>query len=173
MRHACKMLAAIWLSILPYTASAIPSLYVDIANEHNIPAKVLYGLALTESQKKLTNGSVRPWPWTLNVKGKAYFYPNSHQACQALTGFLRQTQIVDIGLTQQNWRYQGGHFDSPCEVLEPKANLTHAARLLNQGYRVHGTWLGAAGWFHRPAGGDIAERYKTNFVNNYRAIRYE
>lgn len=166
---------SIWIAslLLATPAHAIPPLYIEVANEHNVPAKVLYGLALTESQKKLTNGKVRPWPWTLNMKGKPYYYSSSEQACVALTRFLSITTVIDIGLTQQNWRYQGSHFVSPCSALDPKANLSHAAILLKQGYRVHGTWLGAAGWFHRPAGGAIAEKYKTNFVNNYRSIRYD
>ena len=168
-----SMMLALSVLSISALASSIPPLYIAIAQEQQVPAKVLYGLALTESQKKLTNGHIRPWPWTLNVKGKAYFYQSRHQACQALTQFIKHTTIIDIGLTQQNWRYQGEHFSSPCSVLEPTVNLTHAAMLLKQGYRVHGTWLGAAGWFHRPAGGVLAEKYKSNFVNNYRTIHYE
>ncbi|WP_394230507.1 hypothetical protein [Shewanella colwelliana] len=173
IRYPLVAVIAGYMLFASSNAYAIPPLYVEVANEHNIPAKVLYGLALTESQKRLTNGKIRPWPWTLNVKGKAYFYDSSIKACQALTRFLTITTVIDIGLTQQNWRYQHKHFSSPCEALAPRANLAHAATLLNQGYRVHGTWLGAAGWFHRPAGGALAEKYKTNFVNNYRTIRYE
>lgn len=165
----------LWVSFpfVSYADPAIPALYVQVANEHGIPAKVLYGVALTESRKKLTNGNVRPWPWTLNVEGKAYFYNSSEQACLALTRFLTTTSIVDIGLTQQNWRYQGEHFVSPCSVLEPRTNLNHAAKLLKQGYLVHGSWLDAAGWFHRPAGGALAEKYKSSFFTNYRSVSYE
>lgn len=153
--------------------AGIPPLYIQVAHQHGVPPGVLYSLALTESNKLLDNGNVRPWPWTLNVEGKSYYYATRAEACIALNRFLITTRIVDIGLTQQNWRYQGVHFSSPCAVFEPVDNLTHAARLLREGYRVHGSWVGAAGWFHRPAGGPLAEKYKRHFLSHYRKVNHE
>ncbi|PSU45807.1 hypothetical protein C9J12_21195 [Photobacterium frigidiphilum] len=164
------MVVFVWLLTLfssPVSAF-IPSLYVTVAVTEDLPAKELYILAITESKVMLTNGVVRPWPWTLNVKGQSYYYQTRQEACQSLTSFLTQTALVDIGLTQLNWRYQGDHFDKPCDVFEPLANLTHAARLLKQGKRLRGSWVKAAGWFHRPAGGAPAERYMNNYVTNYK-----
>ncbi|MDK9774853.1 hypothetical protein KIO97_26435, partial [Vibrio sp. B181a] len=102
--------------------AAIPPLYQDVATRHHIPASVLYALALGESKTKLQSGAVRPWPWTLNVKGKPYYYASFDQACQALQGFLKRTQMVDIGLTQHNWRWQKDHFKSPCDAFDPWLN---------------------------------------------------
>ena len=145
----------------------IPSLYVQVARDAHIPAKVLYSLAVTESKTTLSNGWVRPWPWTLNVKGKGYYFQSKRLACQALTLHLATTSLIDIGLTQLNWRYQKQHFNQPCDALEPKANLQHAAMLLKQGMRRHGNWAEAAGYFHRPAGGALAVKYQRHFVSNY------
>ncbi|WP_318419546.1 lysozyme family protein [Photobacterium leiognathi] len=156
-----------------FAEAGIPPLYTQVAQQHGVPPSVLYSLALTESNKRLDNGNVRPWPWTLNVKGRSYYYATRTEACRALNRFLTTTRIVDIGLTQQNWRYQGDHFSSPCAVFEPVDNLTHAARLLREGYRVHGSWVGAAGWFHRPAGGALAEKYKRHFLSHYRKVNHE
>lgn len=170
----CRSYVIPLLGVISFPVFAdIPPLYVDVALQQGVPPNVLYSLALTESKKRLDNGKLRPWPWTLNVKGKSYFYTTRTEACRALNRFLTTTRIVDIGLTQQNWRYQGDHFSSPCAVFDPVDNLTHAARLLREGYRVHGSWVGAAGWFHRPAGGRLAEKYKAHFVSNYRTVRYE
>ncbi|RJX68661.1 hypothetical protein DZ860_16845 [Vibrio sinensis] len=146
------------------TAGAVPPLYQSIAQQWEVPPKVLYALALGESQTRLKNGLIRPWPWTLNVKGVPYYYQDKATACQALLGFLRHTEIIDIGLTQINWRWQKNQFDSPCTVFEPAANLHHAARLLREGNAQHGNWVKAAGYFHRPAGGQIARRYEQRFV---------
>lgn len=167
VRHA--IVAIVWVLTLfsGHVSASIPSLYVTVAVAEDIPAKVLYNLAITESKATLTNGVVRPWPWTLNVKGRPYYFQTRQEACQSLTKLLTQTALVDIGLTQLNWRYQGDHFDKPCDVFEPLANLTHAARLLKQGKRIRGTWVKAAGWFHRPAGGAPAERYMDHYVMNY------
>ena len=63
----------VWLLILPVTllADTIPNGYHKIANYYHIPASVLYAAALTESGKTINKGLFRPWPWTLNVAGKA------------------------------------------------------------------------------------------------------
>lgn len=153
-------------------AMAIPPLYAEIAVREGIPPKVLYSIALTESQKRLDNGNVRPWPWTLNVQGKGYYFDSEQQACQALTRWLSVTNNIDIGLTQQNWRWQGEHFSSPCEVLNPHINLSHAARLLKSGYERRGNWLDAAGWYHRPAGGKPAQQYQSRFTAIYRGVSH-
>lgn len=142
----------------------IPALYQQVAKAHRIPDSVLYSLALGESQVRLQSGLVRPWPWTLNVKGKPYFYPNFEQACQALNGFLKQTELIDIGLTQHNWYWQKQHFAKPCDVFWPERNLHHASKLLLEGYAKYQDWVKAAGYFHRPAGGLPAKRYKATFA---------
>ncbi|WP_390240572.1 hypothetical protein [Vibrio sp. R78045] len=158
---------ALMMSLWCFSAqAAIPPLYQKVAAQHGIPASVLYSLALGESKTQLQSGAVRPWPWTLNVKGQSYFYATYPEACQALHGFLKHTQMVDIGLTQQNWRWQKDHFNRPCEVFDPTVNLNHAAVLLNEGMRKHGSWVKAAGYFHRPGGGEPARRYEATFARH-------
>ncbi len=152
------------------SAFAVPPLYQEVAEQHNVPSKVLYSLALTESQVRLQSGDIRPWPWTLNVKGKPYFYDSRAKACEALTQFLTKTQSVDIGLTQHNWYWQKSFFDSPCAAFEPKDNLHHAAKILQEGKRKHGDWIKAAGHFHRPAGGNLARLYESRFIKNLKSV---
>ncbi len=55
-------------------AQTILSLYQRVAEDYHMPASVLYSLALGESKVRLKSGIVRPWPWTLNVQGKPYFF---------------------------------------------------------------------------------------------------
>lgn len=166
VRYLSPLIILVLMSIKSSWANTnVPPLYQSVARTHGIPEKVLYILALGESQTRLQSGLVRPWPWTLNVKGKPYFYPNYEQACQALTQFLTQTERVDIGLTQHNWYWQKAHFSTPCEAFLPEKNLNHAAKLLIEGYVKHKDWVKAAGYFHRPAGGAPAKRYKATFAS--------
>ena len=156
----------VWLLFTP-TAWAVPPLYQLIAERESIPPTVLYSLALTESQLLLSNGTVRPWPWTLNVDKKPYRYSSKTEACQALMQFLKYTSSVDIGLVQISWRWHSAPFSSPCDVLEPEINLTYAAQLMEKAYAKLGDWTKAAGFYHRPAGGAPAERYRQAFAKNY------
>ncbi|MFG9976257.1 lytic transglycosylase domain-containing protein, partial [Pseudomonas aeruginosa] len=60
-----------------------PPAYKQIALPKGVPAEVLYSVALTES-KVLLRGEYVPWPWTLNVAGKSYYYATRTAACTAL-----------------------------------------------------------------------------------------
>ncbi|MEZ9997917.1 hypothetical protein [Vibrio sp. 10N.261.46.A3] len=149
---------------------AVPALYQSIAANVGVPDKALYALAMTETGTRLTNGTQRPWPWTLNVKGKGYYYPSRDAACQALLGFLTRTSSVDIGLTQVNWHWHQSAFNSPCSALEPTSNLTYASQLLKKAYQDKQHWGLAAGAYHRPAGGAPAIRYQQRFERYFYSL---
>lgn len=145
----------------------VPEAYVVAAQSHGVPPEVLYALASTESAITLENGR-RPWPWTLNVAGKGYYFESRDAACTALYQALGQTQVIDVGIAQLNYRWQpqlfgaGNRFVDPCDALDPYANLDEAAKLLRSHFDDSGTddWLVAAGRYHRPAGGAPAARYR-------------
>ena len=79
---------------------SVPEGYRTIAMEQGIPHTVLYAVALTESATQIDKGDLyRPWPWTLNVAGRGYFFDSRLEAWRALTGWLREGQrSIDIGL---------------------------------------------------------------------------
>lgn len=139
----------------------IPPAYTLTANQVGVPAEVLFALARTESNTRLTIGYY-PWPWTLNIKGKGYRYKTREEACAAITDAIKRHGVygVDIGLSQQNWGYVGKNwFTSPCAALEPLNNLLAAAQQLRKYHERTGDWITAAGMYHRPAGGKHAFKY--------------
>ncbi|MCP4432815.1 MAG: hypothetical protein GY806_17730 [Gammaproteobacteria bacterium] len=79
---------------------SVPEGYRSIAMEQGIPHTVLYAVALTESATQIDKGDLyRPWPWTLNVAGRGYFFDTRLAAWQALKNWLREGQVsIDIGL---------------------------------------------------------------------------
>ncbi|MEW8252710.1 MAG: lytic transglycosylase domain-containing protein, partial [Candidatus Thiodiazotropha sp.] len=85
----------------------MPAGYRMIAAEHGIPQSVLFAVALTESGKQTgQTGTLRPWPWTLNVAGRGYFFDSRQAAWRALMTYLEEgKRSIDIGLMQVNWRY--------------------------------------------------------------------
>lgn len=170
---AYRSLAALTLAIaFPTGATASdskwrelpPPAYQVAAYAAGTPSELLYAVARTESNTKLRIGYY-PWPWTLNVKGKAMYFASRDQACRAALEGIRVhgPRGVDIGLAQQNWGYVGKDwFAHPCDALDPYANLRAAARQLRRYYdtSASGDWLTAAGQYHRPAGGEPAKRYR-------------
>ena len=78
----------------------VPAGYRAIAAERGIPQSVLYAVALTESGRQVASANLyRPWPWTLNVAGRGYFFDSHLAAWRALTDWLEAgRRSIDIGL---------------------------------------------------------------------------
>ncbi|UCB33453.1 lytic transglycosylase domain-containing protein (plasmid) [Duffyella gerundensis] len=141
----------------------VPDGYTKVAREHGVPPEALYSVALQESSRTLPRG-VRPWPWTLNVAGKGYRYKTRLEACQALQVFMKTHSLkrIDVGIAQVNLGWNGSHFTSTWEALDPYTNLNAAAVILRECWdRKPGSWLDAAGCYHHPAGGQAAARYRS------------
>jgi len=123
----------VWLIVLTsliipragWSDESVPVGYRTIAAERGIPHTVLYAVALTESGKQVRPTDVyRPWPWTLNIAGRGYFFDSRLAAWQALTASLQAGQrSVDIGLMQVNWRYHQERLGTPWQALDPYHNL--------------------------------------------------
>jgi soluble lytic murein transglycosylase-like protein len=85
-----------------------------------------------------TDGTFRPWPWTLNVnedkngvKAGARRYANKQTAEQALTLLIRKgIRNIDVGLMQVNLYWHGSKVSNDLELLDPKTNITVAAGYL-------------------------------------------
>ena len=68
---------------------SVPVGYRNVAEERGIPPALLYAVALTESAKKVGSPAVvRPWPWTLNIAGRGFFFDSRLAAWKVLTACL-------------------------------------------------------------------------------------
>ena len=131
------------------------------ARRADVPATVLYAVALQESGTKL-RGRLIPWPWTLNVAGAPQRYATRTDACAGLHRALAHTPAkrIDAGLGQVNLGYHTHRYTQPCELLDPYRNLAIAAEILREQHTPGEDWLLAIGRYHRPAGGAPAARYR-------------
>lgn len=159
-RHALVLLACALAG--PIQAQEIPPpAYQVAAKRAGIPSTVLYAIALQESGIRL-RGRLVPWPWTLNVAGKAQRYATRAEACSELRQALKRTPAtrIDAGLGQINLGYHPQRYAQPCDLLDPYRNLAIAAEILREQHLEGEDWLLAIGHYHRPAGGAPAARYR-------------
>lgn len=113
-----------------------------------VPVDVLRALALTETGR-LLSGTLRPWPWALNVQGAGYWLDDRATALgMARREIGRGVRNIDLGCFQINYRWHGDHFDSLAQMLDPAANALYAATFIASLYRETGTWEAAAGAYH-------------------------
>ena len=158
--------AAVALVLCACTAIAFgqevpPPAYQLAAQQAGVPSPVLYAVALHESGARL-RGRLIPWPWTLNVAGRAERYATRAGACAGIRQALARVPAnrIDAGLGQVNLGYHAQRYEHPCELLDPYRNLAIAAEILQEQHTPGEDWLVAIGRYHRPAGGAPAARYR-------------
>ncbi|MCP5410151.1 MAG: lytic transglycosylase domain-containing protein [Chromatiaceae bacterium] len=161
-----------WLSTSGIANAEVPTGYRLVASDYDIPAEVLYAVGLAESARRVdSTGTVRPWPWTLNVQGKGFFYASRAQVQRALDGFLDVGfESIDIGLMQVNWRYHQNYLESPQLALDPYHNLRVAAKILRECHQSRQDWWEAVGCYHAPNNPHRADRYRARVFKHWQRV---
>ena len=135
----------------PHESQLITSTMHVVSSMYGVPRGLLRAISLTESGM-----AGKPWPWTLNVYGRAYRYVGEKQTVAAVRNFLaRGITMVDIGPMQVDWRYHGWRFGSVRAAANPLRNVAVAARILRDAYTKTGSWVAAVGQYH---GGDTVRQ---------------
>lgn len=140
----------------------IPVAYTNAASAAQVPADLLYAIALTESGRTVNKEhGYRPWPWTLNIDGRGKRFDRRQSAFRVLRTTLRDANSnVDIGLMQISWRYHSDKFESAYEALDPSTNLRIGADILRSCYERELDWWVAVGCYHAPNSVERAKKYR-------------
>lgn len=102
------------------------------ASRFNIPSIFMQAILLVESGKAVGGVQV-PWPWALNAEGEGYWHSTKTEALAHVEELIEHgATSFDVGCAQLNYRYHGQYFDSVAAMVEPKANLHHAARFVRE-----------------------------------------
>ena len=166
------VLAGFTLSGVGWSDPSVPTGYQSVAASRGIPASVLYAVALTESGKQVDQREgYRPWPWTLNVAGRGYYFTSRLDAWRALTGWLEAgKRSIDIGLMQVNWRYHQDRLGTPWQALEPYHNLRVGAEILQACYQSRQDWWASVGCYHAPMNPQRADQYRRRVVSRWQRL---
>lgn len=161
MSRLHPLIIFVFLPAIATGQGPLPPAYLQVADEQQVPPPLLYAVALVESQIRLTSGAVRPWPWTLNVKGLPERHPTRQAAWVSIRRHLGAGQdSIDIGPMQINWRWHRDRLGDPWRALDPLYNLRTGARILREQYAASGDWLEAAGRYHAPGNPTRAHAYR-------------
>ena len=124
----------------PITVEAIEPLYGEVADYIGVPVSILYAMSQAESGQ-LREGTFAPWPWTLNVAGKAQRYEDRQAMFVGLMAALGTGEMmIDVGPMQLNWYWQFKRLGSPWRITDPAVNLKIGAQILKTHYRRSGDW---------------------------------
>lgn len=117
----------------------------EAARKTGVLPEILWAVAKTES----SFGKGGPWPWTVNVKGKGYYFPDKISANRFLKSLPKGVEYqTDIGCMQLNWGYHGSAFPNKLKMLNPRLNVLYAAYFLKELYQESGRWATAVAHYH-------------------------
>lgn len=76
-----------------------------------------------------------PHPWTLNVRGKGYYFATREAAWKHARDLVDAgEEWFDVGLMQIHWRIHKGRFRSLWEALDAETNVTVGAAILKENF---------------------------------------
>src|SRR4029079_10379480 len=103
---------------------------------------LLSAIASTESGRYHEGLQIKvPWPWTINVGGKGYWFDSKEEAIAAVRKYQhRGIQSIDVGCMQVNLYHHPEGFASLDQAFEPEHNVAYAASFLRSLYQEDGTW---------------------------------
>ncbi len=139
------------------------------ARETGVPLNVLLAVTLTETGRS-RDGTLQPWPWTVNMEGAGRWFENRAQARNyAEKEFRRGARSFDIGCFQINYKWHGQAFDSVDQMFDPMANARYAAQYLLRLLAEKGDWKSAVGAYHSRTP-KFARKYSARFMRIYAGL---
>ncbi len=90
------------------------------------------------------------WPWTVNAKGRGYYFKTKEEAIAAAKKFIGSgVTSIDVGCMQVNMKFHGKAFSSLEEAMDPQNNVRYSAKFLRTLYSRNGNnWKRAAESYH-------------------------
>lgn len=174
---ACARPVIALLILLLALPAKVPAATADLcdaaaeraARETGVPRTVLFAIARTETGRR-HEGVLSPWPWAVNMEGKARWF-DSHTEARAYVERHRRrgAQSFDVGCFQINHKWHGQAFDSIDQMFEPVANARYAAAFLKRLYDELGDWSKAAGAYHSRTP-EHARRYQARFDRIHKSV---
>jgi hypothetical protein len=114
-----------------------------------IPHQLMAAIGRVESGRREPDGSVDPWPWSINAEGEDHVFDTKAEAIAAVRGLQAQgMRSIDVGCMQVNLLHHPDAFASLEQAFDPVANASYAARFLVQLHDETGTWPNATAWYH-------------------------
>jgi hypothetical protein len=117
--------------------------------KYGIPHRLFMAIGTVESGRSDGSYNKRPYPWTVCVGGKSYYFSTKSAAIAAVKKFIAMgKRNIDVGCMQVNLIHHNGAFKNLEEAFTPKYNVDYAARFFLSLKMAHNSWTHAVGYYH-------------------------
>ncbi|MBV8915148.1 MAG: lytic transglycosylase domain-containing protein [Acetobacteraceae bacterium] len=115
-----------------------------------VPPRLLGAIARVESGRPdASDGSTRPWPWSINAEGRGYMFATKADAVAAVLELrAKGVAAIDVGCMQIDLMHHPDAFPNLEVAFDPGANVRFAARFLNALHAETGEWARAVQYYH-------------------------
>ncbi len=139
--------------------------------QNNIPTHLLAAIATTESGRYHEGlGMSVPWPWTINVEGKGYYFDSKAEAIAQTRNLMAQgRESIDVGCMQVNLKHHPKAFASLEQAFDPVTNVAYAAKFLRENYASDRDWIKATAAYHSRTAVH-GQRYLVDIERNWNRI---
>lgn len=125
-----------------------------IEGECNTVPQWVIKKVITHESKSFKNGEPQPWPWTLNIDGKGWYYRTYNEALVAATfAFENGAERLGVGFGQIEWKWHSKRFGgSFAKALNPTENIKVVCEILRESWQSKkvNSWEDAIAYYHRP-----------------------
>lgn len=109
-----------------------------------VSPKLLYAIATGESGLR---GA--PHPWTLNVRGKSYYFKTREAAWKHANDLVTNgEEWFDVGLMQIHWRIHKSRFTSLWDAFDVHTNIAAGAAILKENFLRTKSVTQAVAYYH-------------------------
>ena len=143
-----------WPVPLPVPVAAAPetacrTAVAAAARSAGVPVTLALGIAQVESGRRQADGTVAPWPWSINVEGIDHVYDSKAAVIAAVRSFQAAgARSIDVGCMQVNLMYHPDAFSDLDDGFDPARNAAYAMRFLKQLFATTQNWPAAAARYH-------------------------
>jgi hypothetical protein len=125
-----------------------------------IPDQLMAAIGRIESGRREPDGTVNPWPWSINAEGTDYIYETKAAVIAAVAALqARGVRSIDVGCMQVNLMHHPQAFATLEQAFDPVENARYAARFLVQLREQTGDWDKATANYHS-ASPELGEPYQ-------------
>ena len=134
----------------PFDAQQCVSAIRRYEEQYGIPGQLLHSIAIVESGRWDQSAKrIYPWPWTVNVEGKPYFFDTKRNAVNFVSLQLQKgKRNIDVGCNQISLYHHGENFLNIDQAFNPIANSKYAAKFLKTHFSNTKDWQSAVGRYH-------------------------
>lgn len=146
------------------------SLWSQVGKASGVDPLLLYSIALVESKALYPDGKVAPTPWLFRVND--HLVRGERHDVQLAMAAASQfgSAVQDVGIMQVYYPMHRDAVRDPLALLDPKTNITIAAKILRDGMRETRDPVLGVGYYHSHTP-ELARNYGTAVLAVYQRLK--